>query len=45
MLRLVIEYGRQRRKFDLIDPINIGLLENEIKSRFNIDDPEIIINI
>jgi hypothetical protein len=38
MLRLVIEYGLQRRKFDLINPIDIGLVGNEIKSIFNIED-------
>jgi hypothetical protein len=38
MLRLVIEYGLQRRKFDLINPIDIGSLENQIKSTFNIED-------
>jgi hypothetical protein len=35
---LVIEFGRQRRKFDLRNPIDIGLLENQIKSTFGIDD-------
>ncbi len=34
---LVIEFGRQRRKFDLRHPIDIGLLENQIKSTFGID--------
>jgi hypothetical protein len=38
MLTLIIEFGRQRRKFDLIHPIDIGLLENEIKSTFGIED-------
>jgi hypothetical protein len=38
MLTLVIEYGRQRRKFDLRQPIDIGLLENQIKSTFGIED-------
>jgi hypothetical protein len=38
MLTLVIEFGRQRRKFDLRHPIDIGLLENQIKSTFGIDD-------
>jgi hypothetical protein len=38
MLTLVIEFGLQRRKFDLRHPIDIGLVENEIKSRFGIDD-------
>ncbi|CAF1021386.1 unnamed protein product [Rotaria sordida] len=38
MLTLVIEFGRQRRKFDLIHPIDINLLENQIKLAFNIED-------
>ncbi len=38
MLTLVIEYGRQRRKFDLRQPIDIGSLENQIKSTFGIED-------
>jgi hypothetical protein len=38
MLTLVIEFGRQRRKFDLRHPIDIGSLENQIKSTFGIDD-------
>ncbi|CAF1190396.1 unnamed protein product [Adineta steineri] len=38
MLTLVIEFGRQRRKFDLKHPIDIGLLENQIKSTFGIED-------
>ncbi len=38
MLTLVIEFGRQRRKFDLRHPIDIGLLENQIKSTFGIED-------
>ena len=37
MITLVIEFGRQRRKFDLKDPIDIDFLENEIKSNFGID--------
>jgi hypothetical protein len=38
MLTLVIEFGRQRRKFDLRHPIDIGLVENQIKSTFGIED-------
>ncbi|UJR24722.1 hypothetical protein I4U23_006094 [Adineta vaga] len=38
MLTLVIEFGRQRRKFDLRHPIEVDLLENQIKSTFGIDD-------
>ena len=38
MLTLVIEFGRQRRKFDLRHPIDIGSLENQIKSTFGIED-------
>ncbi|CAF3786890.1 unnamed protein product [Rotaria magnacalcarata] len=38
MLTLVIEFGRQRRKFDLKYPIDINLLENEIKSKFDIEE-------
>ncbi|CAF1247097.1 unnamed protein product [Rotaria sp. Silwood1] len=38
MLTLVIEFGRQRRKFDLINPIDINLLENKIKSSFGIEN-------
>ena len=37
MLTLVIEFGRQRRKFELKDPIDVDLLENEIKSNFGLD--------
>ena len=38
MLTLIIEFGRQRRKFDLTHPIDIGLIENQIKSTFDIED-------
>ncbi|CAF3339151.1 unnamed protein product [Rotaria socialis] len=39
MLTLVIEFGRQRRKIDLKHhPIDINLLENEIKSKFDIEE-------
>ena len=38
MLTLVVEFGRQRRKFDLKHPIDIGLLENQIKSAFSVED-------
>ena len=37
MVKLIIEFGRQRRKFDLIDPIDIDSVENEIKLSFDID--------
>lgn len=37
MLTLVVEFGRQRRKFELKDPkIDVDLLENEIKSNFGL---------
>ncbi len=39
MLTLLTEFYRQRQKFDLIHPIDIGSLENQIKSTFGIDDP------
>jgi hypothetical protein len=38
MLTLIIQFGLQRRKFHFEDPINIDLIENEIKSRFGIED-------
>ncbi|CAF1588467.1 unnamed protein product [Adineta ricciae] len=38
MLTLVVEFGRQRRKFDLKHPIDIDLLENQIKSAFSVED-------
>jgi len=38
MLTLVVEFGRQRRKFDVRFPIDIDLLENQIKSTFGIDN-------
>ena len=37
MVTLIIEFGRQRRKFDLKDPTDIHSVENEIKSNFGID--------
>lgn len=37
MLTLVVEFGRQREKFQLKDPINVDLLENEIKSNLGLD--------
>lgn len=37
MVTLVVEFGRQRRKFQLKHPIDVDLLENEIKSNFGID--------
>lgn len=38
MLTLVIEFGRQRRKFHFTEPIDIDSIENEIKSNFCIDE-------
>lgn len=38
MVTLVVEFGRQRRKFELRQPIDVDALENQIKSSFRIDD-------